>query len=84
MKLTEVRILFVLGIALGFLSNLAQGAGAPDVAIYRGTDRQARLERAPKLKESFPGILRLTPKTYSGSSNSSRNATLSLKPSRFG
>jgi hypothetical protein len=48
MNLHEARILFVLGIGLGLVSDLAQAASAPDVAVYRGADRQARLEKAAK------------------------------------
>ena len=50
--LHEARILFVLGIGLVF-ANLAQAASAPDVAVYRGADRQARLEKGAKAEGEF-------------------------------
>jgi iron(III) transport system substrate-binding protein len=53
MTLHEARILLVLGIGLGLFSNLAQAASAPDVAVYRGADRQARLEKAAKAEGEF-------------------------------
>jgi hypothetical protein len=53
MNLHEARILFVLGIGLGLVSDLAQAASAPDVAVYRGADRQARLEKAAKAEGEF-------------------------------
>ena len=53
MNLNEARILFVLGIGLGLVSDLAQAASAPDVAVYRGADRQARLEKAAKAEGEF-------------------------------
>jgi hypothetical protein len=68
LKLHGARILFVVGIALGLFSNLVQAASAPELAVYRATDRQARLEKAQRLKASLSGTLRSTPKTYSGSS----------------
>ena len=48
MKFHKARILFVVGIGLGLALDLAQAASAPDVAVYRGADRQARLEKAAK------------------------------------
>jgi hypothetical protein len=42
MKLHGARILFVVGITVGLFSNLVQAASAPELAVYRGTDRQAR------------------------------------------
>jgi iron(III) transport system substrate-binding protein len=53
MKLHGARILFVVGIALGLFSNLAQAASAPELAVYRGTDRQARLEKGAKAEGEF-------------------------------
>ena len=53
MTLHEARILFVLGIGLGLFSNLAQAASAPDLAVYRGADRQARLEKGAKAEGEF-------------------------------
>ena len=51
MRLPEARILFVLGLAL--FSSVAQAASAPDVAVYRGADRQARLAKGAKAEGEF-------------------------------
>jgi iron(III) transport system substrate-binding protein len=48
MRLTEVRRVFVLTGCLVLLAQLAYGADANDVALYRGADRQARLENGAK------------------------------------
>ena len=52
MKLT-VGILFVLLIGLGMVATSAQPASAPENAVYRGADRQARLEKAAKAEGEF-------------------------------
>lgn len=53
MKLPAVRILIVLGMGLGLIAKLAQAASTPDAAVYRGADRQARLEKAAKTEGEF-------------------------------
>ena len=53
MTLHAARVLFVLATALGLFSNLAQAAGPPDAAVYRGADRQARLEKGAKAEGEF-------------------------------
>src|SRR5438132_11415491 len=52
MKLHPGWVLFVLSIGLGF-SNPAEAASAPDVAVYRGADRQAGLEKAARAEGEF-------------------------------
>src|SRR6185295_6402276 len=49
MKLYVVRALCV----LGFLAQLAQAADAADISVYRGADRQARLEKAARAEGEF-------------------------------
>jgi iron(III) transport system substrate-binding protein len=49
--LHKARIL-VIAIGLGF-SHLVQAANAPDIAGYRGADRQARLEKGAKAEGEF-------------------------------
>lgn len=53
MKLTTAWILFILGMGLGLSAKPAQAASAPDVAVYRGADRQARLEKGAKAEGEF-------------------------------
>ncbi len=48
MKLYGVRILFVLGLWSAFYGNFAEAASVGEIASYRGTDRQARLEKGAK------------------------------------
>ena len=45
MKLHEIRIFVVLGIVLALSHNPAHAASVADIALYRGADRQAMLER---------------------------------------
>ena len=49
MKLPVLRALSVVGI----LATLAQGANAAEIALYRGADRQARLEKAARAEGEF-------------------------------
>jgi hypothetical protein len=84
MKLPVLRALFVLGIGLGLLAKLAQAASAAEIAVNRGADRQARLEKAAKAEGEFVCIPRLTRKTSSASSSFSRSATRSSKPNPSG
>ena len=51
MKLSAVRMLLVLGI--GLFATPARAAGAPEIAVYRGADRQARLEKGAKAEGEF-------------------------------
>jgi len=53
MKLATAWVLFVLGMGLGSVAKPTQAASAPDVAVYRGADRQARLEKAAKAEGEF-------------------------------
>lgn len=53
MKLFGVTILTVIGFGLVCFSTLARGASAPDIATYRGADRQARLEKGAKAEGEF-------------------------------
>lgn len=53
MKLPVTGILFVLLIGLGLVATPAQAASAPEIAVYRGADRQARLEKAAKAEGEF-------------------------------
>src|SRR4029434_2250636 len=53
MKLPVVKILFVLAIVFGLVATSAQAASAPENAVYRGADRQARLEKAAKAEGEF-------------------------------
>src|ERR671922_2377627 len=53
MKIHGARSLFVLGIGLALFSNLAQTASGPELALYRGADRQARLEKAARAEGEF-------------------------------
>jgi iron(III) transport system substrate-binding protein len=52
MKLPAAGILSVLLIGFGLVA-LAQAASAPENAVYRGADRQARLEKAAKAEGEF-------------------------------
>jgi hypothetical protein len=67
MKLYGVRILFVLGL-VGVLGNFAEVAGVGEIALYRGADRQARLEKGAKAEGEFVCTLRSMLRTYSESS----------------
>lgn len=53
MKTIALQILAVLGISLRFLSTPAEAASSPELAVYRGADRQARLEKAAKAEGEF-------------------------------
>jgi len=53
MTLFAARILVVLGIGFGLLVKLSQAAGAPEIAVYRGADRQGRLEKAARAEAEF-------------------------------
>jgi len=53
MKFTIVGILFVLAIGFGLVATRAQAASAPENAVYRGADRQTRLEKAAKAEGEF-------------------------------
>ncbi len=53
MKLHEIRIFVVLGIVLALSHNPAHAASVADIALYRGADRQAMLERAAKAEGEF-------------------------------
>lgn len=53
MKLYGVRILFVLGLSSAFYGNFAEAATVGEIASYRGTDRQARLEKGAKAEGEF-------------------------------
>lgn len=53
MKRPAMRILLVLGTGLGLFAKLALAGSTPDVAVYRGADRQARLEKAAKTEGEF-------------------------------
>ncbi len=53
MTLYLARILLVLFTALGLFANLARAASTPDSAVYRGPDRQAKLEKAAKTEGEF-------------------------------
>src|SRR5262245_11279833 len=53
MKLQVMQTLSVLGIGLALMTDLARAASAPDIAVYRGADRQARLEKAAKAEGEF-------------------------------
>ena len=53
MKLPVAGILLVLLMGLGLLANRAQAASAAENAVYRGADRQARLEKAAKAEGEF-------------------------------
>jgi iron(III) transport system substrate-binding protein len=43
----------LLGIGMGLFAPVAHAAGAADLALYRGADRQARLEKAAKAEGEF-------------------------------
>ena len=53
MTFPPVRLLLVLGMGLGLIAKLALAASAPETAVYRGADRQARLEKAAKAEGEF-------------------------------
>ena len=53
MKLPVLRALIVLGIGFGLLATLAQATSAAEIAVYRGADRQARLEKGAKAEGEF-------------------------------
>ena len=53
MKLPAVRVLSVLGIGFGLVTTLAQAANAAEIAVYRGADRQARLEKGARAEGEF-------------------------------
>ena len=53
MKTIALQILAVLGISLRLLSTPAEAASSPELAVYRGADRQARLEKAAKAEGEF-------------------------------
>jgi iron(III) transport system substrate-binding protein len=53
MKLHQVRILFTLGIGLVLSAKPGHSASVAEVALYRGADRQARLEKAAKAEGEF-------------------------------
>jgi len=53
MKLSILRVLYVLAVGLEFAVTPGQAAGAAEMAVYRGADRQARLERAAKAEGEF-------------------------------
>lgn len=53
MKPRGMRTLFILATGLVLFAGLARAASAPEVAVYRGADRQARLEKAAKAEGEF-------------------------------
>ena len=53
MKVRDIRTWFVLGILSALSYNPAHAASAADIALYRGADRQAKLERAAKAEAEF-------------------------------
>jgi iron(III) transport system substrate-binding protein len=53
MNLFALRIFFVLGFAFSMAANIASAGSASDLAVYRGADRQARLEKAAKAEGEF-------------------------------
>ncbi|MBI2986988.1 MAG: extracellular solute-binding protein [Deltaproteobacteria bacterium] len=63
MKLRDAGILFVLGIWLILSYNPANAASLADVALYRGADRQARLENAAKAEGEFTWYTTLSAET---------------------
>ncbi len=53
MKLPVVLALSVLAMGFGLLAQPAQDARAAEIAVYRGADRQARLEKAARAEGEF-------------------------------
>src|SRR5215510_4635260 len=53
MNIFALRIFFIFAIACSLAANIAHSGSAPELAVYRGADRQARLEKAAKAEGEF-------------------------------
>ena len=52
MKLCSARLVYILGL-VAFSATLTQAASVADTALYRGADRQARLEKGARTEGEF-------------------------------
>jgi iron(III) transport system substrate-binding protein len=53
MNLTVIQTLPVLFVGIGLLAQIAHAGVSSDIAVYRGADRQARLEKGAKAEGEF-------------------------------
>ena len=63
MRLRNARVLFALAMASALFYYPAHAANVADIALYRGADRQARLEKAAKAEGEFTWYTTLSAET---------------------